>query len=149
VGGYCYHVVNRGNARAEVFRHEGDYATFGRLPRQASARLPMRILAYLPDQTIVKHGERKAVAVAGQEVQEVCSIGVVVEECLAGVTAIEHVIAGGGGPEVGTRLARQEHAPIQRHGRDATGASGVAHQRGAARWLGEFMTETPIYQYVT
>jgi putative transposase len=46
VGGYGYHVLNRGNARAEVFHHEGDYATFARLIRDASARFPMRVLAY-------------------------------------------------------------------------------------------------------
>jgi hypothetical protein len=28
VGGYCYHVMSRGNRRAEVFHKEGDYASF-------------------------------------------------------------------------------------------------------------------------
>jgi putative transposase len=46
VGGYCYHVLNRGNARSQVFHHEGDYARFVELMHQASARLPMRALAY-------------------------------------------------------------------------------------------------------
>src|SRR5208282_421356 len=28
VGGYCYHVLNRGNARAEVFHKERDFQAF-------------------------------------------------------------------------------------------------------------------------
>jgi len=27
-GGFCYHVLNRGNARAEVFHKDGDYDAF-------------------------------------------------------------------------------------------------------------------------
>jgi putative transposase len=46
VGGYCYHVLNRGNARAEVFHHDGDFANFVQLIRQATARVPMRVLAF-------------------------------------------------------------------------------------------------------
>jgi putative transposase len=46
VGGYCYHVLNRGNARGQVFHHEGDYVHFVDLMRQVCARLPMRVLAY-------------------------------------------------------------------------------------------------------
>ena len=46
VGYYCYHVINRGNGRAEVFHAEGDYQAFIRLFREASARMPMRLLAY-------------------------------------------------------------------------------------------------------
>jgi putative transposase len=42
----CYHVLNRGNRRAEVFHHDGDYAAFIRLIRQACARVPMRVLGY-------------------------------------------------------------------------------------------------------
>jgi putative transposase len=46
IGGMCYHVLNRGNARAEVFHKRDDYEAFlGLLPR-AVERLPMRILAY-------------------------------------------------------------------------------------------------------
>ena len=38
VGGICYHVINRGNVRPEVFRKDDDYAAFHRtLPRPASA----------------------------------------------------------------------------------------------------------------
>jgi putative transposase len=39
-------VMNRGNARAEVFHHEADYHAFVRLLRRACARRPMRVLAY-------------------------------------------------------------------------------------------------------
>lgn len=46
VGDYCYHVMNRGNARAEVFHAEGDYQAFVALLRDASERLSMRLLAY-------------------------------------------------------------------------------------------------------
>src|SRR5687768_3806955 len=42
----CYHVVNRGNRRAEVFHHDGDYGAFVRVIRQACARIPMRVLGY-------------------------------------------------------------------------------------------------------
>lgn len=46
LGGWCYHVVNRGNARAEVFHKHADYAAFVKLLAQASERLPMRLLGY-------------------------------------------------------------------------------------------------------
>lgn len=42
----CYHVLNRGNARAEVFHKEDDYAAFLKLLSQACERVPMRLLAY-------------------------------------------------------------------------------------------------------
>jgi putative transposase len=45
-GGYCYHVLNRGNARAEVFHHPGEYHAFLDLLGEASLRTPMRLLAY-------------------------------------------------------------------------------------------------------
>ena len=45
-GDCCYHIINRGNARAEVFHADGDYQAFLNLLGQASQRLPMRILAY-------------------------------------------------------------------------------------------------------
>jgi REP element-mobilizing transposase RayT len=44
--GYCYHVLNRGNARAEVFHKPADYAAFLHALAEASVRLPMRLLAY-------------------------------------------------------------------------------------------------------
>jgi putative transposase len=45
-GGYCYHVLNRGNGRAEVFHKEEDYLAFVRLMRQASERLPLRVVGW-------------------------------------------------------------------------------------------------------
>ena len=42
----CYHAINRGNGRAELFRKEDDYAAFVRLVEEACERLPMRVLAY-------------------------------------------------------------------------------------------------------
>ena len=46
VGGMCYHMLNRGNGRMEVFHKEDDYAAFLKLLCQASQRVPMRLLAY-------------------------------------------------------------------------------------------------------
>jgi putative transposase len=46
VGGYCYHVINRGNGRAEVFHKDADFAAFARLLRAAPARTDMRLLGY-------------------------------------------------------------------------------------------------------
>jgi putative transposase len=46
VGGVCYHVLNRGNARQKVFRNEEDYAAFLDLIAEAKERLPMRLLAW-------------------------------------------------------------------------------------------------------
>lgn len=46
VGGICYHVLNRGNGRAQVFHKEGDYAAFTDLMAAANERVPMRILSY-------------------------------------------------------------------------------------------------------
>jgi putative transposase len=42
----CYHVLNRGNARGEVFHKDEDYAAFLKLLVQAGERLPVRLLAY-------------------------------------------------------------------------------------------------------
>jgi putative transposase len=46
VGGYCYHVLNLGNRRAEVFQDADDYAHFAALMRQACARQPMRVVGF-------------------------------------------------------------------------------------------------------
>ena len=46
-GGTVYHVLNRGNARREVFHTDGDYAAFIDLMAAASRRVPMRILGYV------------------------------------------------------------------------------------------------------
>src|SRR5271157_2038460 len=45
-GGYCYHVLNRGNARSRVFHKEGDFEAFVEIMAEASLRHPMRVLAY-------------------------------------------------------------------------------------------------------
>lgn len=46
VGGICYHVLNRGNARGDVFHKDGDFAAFVKLISLANQRLPMRVLAF-------------------------------------------------------------------------------------------------------
>lgn len=45
-GGFCYHVLNRSNARARVFHHPEDYAAFLEVMAEADDRLPIRLLAY-------------------------------------------------------------------------------------------------------
>lgn len=45
-GGFCYHVLNRGNGRRTVFHKQGDYAAFLKLLGQAAERTPVRLLAY-------------------------------------------------------------------------------------------------------
>ena len=46
VGGVCYHVINRGNAQAEVFHKDADYQAFVDIIGASCERLPMRVLAY-------------------------------------------------------------------------------------------------------
>jgi putative transposase len=43
---YCYHVLNRGNARSEVFHKGDDYQAFLDLIAEAQLRVPMRVLAF-------------------------------------------------------------------------------------------------------
>lgn len=43
----CYHVLNRGNGRADVFHKDGDFAAFLDLMAEANERLPLRILGYV------------------------------------------------------------------------------------------------------
>jgi len=45
-GDVCYHVINRGNRRSTVFHNAADYDFFVTLMHKASARIPMRVLAY-------------------------------------------------------------------------------------------------------
>ena len=45
-GGYCYHVLNRGNARKTVFHKDGDFAAFVKLLKEAGERTPIRLLSY-------------------------------------------------------------------------------------------------------
>ena len=46
LGGYCYHVLNRGNARRTVFHNDGDYDAFVRLLREAGERVDVRLVAF-------------------------------------------------------------------------------------------------------
>jgi putative transposase len=46
LGGYTYHVLNRGNARGTVFHKPADYDAFVDLMAESSLRVPMRVLAY-------------------------------------------------------------------------------------------------------
>jgi putative transposase len=46
IGGYCYHVLNRGNNRAAVFHKDEDYEAFVAILAAACQRLPMRVLAF-------------------------------------------------------------------------------------------------------
>jgi len=46
VGGICYHVLNRGNGRNEVFHKAEDYAAFLKLLFEASERIAQRLLAF-------------------------------------------------------------------------------------------------------
>jgi hypothetical protein len=46
VGGYYYHVLNRGNARSRVFHQPDDYAAFIQIIGESSVRLPLELLAY-------------------------------------------------------------------------------------------------------
>ena len=46
LGGYCYHVINRGNARATVCHQPDDYDAFVRLLQRGCARLPMRLVGF-------------------------------------------------------------------------------------------------------
>lgn len=43
---FCYHVLNRGNARNEVFHKDRDYAAFIERIEAACLKRPMRVLAY-------------------------------------------------------------------------------------------------------
>jgi putative transposase len=45
-GGYTYHVLNRGNARATVFHKPDDFDAFLDLMAESSVRTPMRVLSY-------------------------------------------------------------------------------------------------------
>jgi putative transposase len=45
-GGYLYHVLNRGNARADVFHKDDDFAAFVALMLEACERLPLRVAGY-------------------------------------------------------------------------------------------------------
>ncbi len=44
LGGICCHVINRGNARREVFWKDGDYEAFLKAMQHAHVEVPMRVL---------------------------------------------------------------------------------------------------------
>jgi putative transposase len=46
LGGYCYHVLNRGNGRRAVFHKDGNFAAFVKLVYEDRERTDMRLLAY-------------------------------------------------------------------------------------------------------
>lgn len=46
IGGYVYHVLNRANARVQIFDHDRDYQLFEKVLTEAEERTAMRILAY-------------------------------------------------------------------------------------------------------
>ena len=45
-GGFVYHVLNRANARHEIFEKDADYLAFERTLVEIQERIPMRILAW-------------------------------------------------------------------------------------------------------
>lgn len=47
VGGYCYHVINRANARLPIFFKEEDYVLFEQVLEEAKEKYDMRIIAYI------------------------------------------------------------------------------------------------------
>ena len=46
LGGYCYHVLNRGNGRATIFHKQGDFHAFLKLLGDAAEQVPVRLLAF-------------------------------------------------------------------------------------------------------
>ncbi len=46
VGGLCYHVINRGNGRRQVFRKDDDYHAFLKAIAHACVEIPMPVLGY-------------------------------------------------------------------------------------------------------
>ena len=45
-GGIVFHVLNRGNASAEIFANDDDFAAFERAMADTLAQVPLRLLAY-------------------------------------------------------------------------------------------------------
>ncbi len=45
-GGLVYHVLNRANARQQIFRKDADYAAFEQAMAETRERIPMRLLAW-------------------------------------------------------------------------------------------------------
>ena len=47
VGGYIYHILNRANARVQIFDNNDDYQIFESILEEAKERFDMRILSYV------------------------------------------------------------------------------------------------------
>ena len=47
IGNYCYHIINRANARLAIFFKEEDYLLFEEVLEEAKEKFSMRILAYI------------------------------------------------------------------------------------------------------
>ncbi len=46
IGNYCYHIINRANARLPIFFKEEDYILFEQILEEAKKKYDMRIIAY-------------------------------------------------------------------------------------------------------
>jgi len=46
IGNYCYHIINRANARLLIFFEKEDYLLFEKVLEEAEKRYDMRVLAY-------------------------------------------------------------------------------------------------------
>lgn len=46
IGDICYHVINRGNGKAEVFHKAEDYYRFTEMMQQSCLRLPLRVVGW-------------------------------------------------------------------------------------------------------
>ena len=49
VGNQCYHVLNRGNARQQIFFKDGDYYAFMKIVAMPASRSPCACLGLVPD----------------------------------------------------------------------------------------------------
>jgi putative transposase len=47
VGGYAYHILNRGNGRLRLFKKDADFAAFEAVVAEAHQRMALRILGYV------------------------------------------------------------------------------------------------------
>ena len=74
VGQYCYHVINRGNGRDQVFHADGDFQAFIALLGDACRRLPMRVLAYCLMPNHFHLGTRKRCQEPFSPLQLVCTV---------------------------------------------------------------------------
>ncbi|MCH7477260.1 MAG: transposase [SAR324 cluster bacterium] len=54
-GNYIYHVLNRANARVQIFYNDDDYTLFENILEEAVEKFDMRVLAYC----ITRSGETK------------------------------------------------------------------------------------------